>query len=154
GRALHGSDRARGPVRRAARHRARAAGGVLRRRGLSPRLRRAEPGPALCPRRGTAQDRGDPGIQGASGRGGAVMAARSESGFDLTRPSPEAFENLATDLTPEESDVLLRHGTEAPFCGVFLDEERSGVFTCRLCGLPLFLGGQKFDSGSGWPSFT
>jgi len=82
------------------------------------------------------------------------MAARSESGFDLTRPSPEAFENLATDLTPEESDVLLRHGTEAPFCGVFLDEERSGVFTCRLCGLPLFLGGQKFDSGSGWPSFT
>ena len=39
------------------------------------------------------------------------MAARSESGFDLTRPSPEAFENLATDLTPEESDVLLRHGT-------------------------------------------
>ena len=35
-----------------------------------------------------------------------------------------------------------------------LDEHRDGVFTCRLCGLPLFLAGQKFESGSGWPSFT
>ncbi len=82
------------------------------------------------------------------------MAARSESGFDLTRPSAEALEHLAAELTPEEADVLLGHGTEAPFCGVLLDEEQPGVFTCRLCGLPLFLGGQKFDSGTGWPSFT
>jgi len=50
--------------------------------------------------------------------------------------------------------VLLRHGTEAPFCGLLLHEKRAGVFTCRLCGLPLFLAGQKFDSGTGWPSFT
>ena len=46
------------------------------------------------------------------------------------------------------------HGTEAPFCGVFLDEKREGLFTCRLCGLPLFKGGSKFESGTGWPSFT
>jgi peptide-methionine (R)-S-oxide reductase len=83
-----------------------------------------------------------------------VTADRSESGFDLTQPSPKALEQLAAELTPEEADVLLRHGTEAPFCGAFLDEERPGTFTCRLCGLPLFLGGQKFDSGTGWPSFT
>ena len=50
--------------------------------------------------------------------------------------------------------MLLRHGTEAPFCGVLLNEKRLGIFSCRLCGLPLFLGGQKFDSGTGWPSFT
>ena len=50
--------------------------------------------------------------------------------------------------------MLLEHGTEAPFCGVFLDEKRPGVFTCRLCGLPLFHGGTKFESGTGWPSFT
>jgi len=37
---------------------------------------------------------------------------------------------------------------------VFLDEKRPGVFTCRLCGLPLFHGGTKFESGTGWPSFT
>ena len=82
------------------------------------------------------------------------MAALSRSGFDLTRPSPVQRKSLEADLTVEESEVLLRHGTEAPFCGVFLDEKRPGVFTCRLCGLPLFRGGQKFDSGTGWPSFT
>jgi len=37
---------------------------------------------------------------------------------------------------------------------VFLDEKRAGVFTCKLCGLPLFHGGTKFESGTGWPSFT
>jgi peptide-methionine (R)-S-oxide reductase len=49
--------------------------------------------------------------------------------------------------------VLLRHGTEAAFCGGLHDEHRDGVFTC-LCGLPLFLAGHKFESGTGWPSFT
>ena len=82
------------------------------------------------------------------------MAARSESGFDLTPPSPELRQRLEASLTRDEAEVLLRHGTEAPFCGVFLDEKRPGVFTCRLCGLPLFLGGRKFDSGTGWPSFA
>ena len=82
------------------------------------------------------------------------MAPRSASGFDLTPPSAESRRHLEAALAPEEADVLLRHGTEAPFCGVLLNEKRSGVFTCRLCGLPLFLGGQKFDSGTGWPSFT
>jgi peptide-methionine (R)-S-oxide reductase len=82
------------------------------------------------------------------------MAARSVPGFDLAPPSPEQRKSLQEDLTAEEADVLLHHGTEAPFCGLFLDEKRPGVFTCRLCGLPLFRGGQKFDSGTGWPSFT
>ena len=76
------------------------------------------------------------------------------SGFDLTPPSPAQRAALEADLAPEEADVLLRHGTEAPFCGLLLHEKRAGVFTCRLCGLPLFLAGQKFDSGTGWPSFT
>ena len=82
------------------------------------------------------------------------MATRSGSGFDLTPPSAESRRRLEVALAPEEADVLLRHGTEAPFCGILLNEKRPGVFTCRLCGLPLFLGGQKFDSGTGWPSFT
>ena len=82
------------------------------------------------------------------------MATQSSSGFDLTPPSPEQRKHLEADLTAAEADVLLRHGTEAPFCGVLLNEKRPGVFTCRLCGLPLFLGGEKFDSGTGWPSFT
>ena len=82
------------------------------------------------------------------------MTTRSGTGFDLSPPSSAERASLEADLTPAEADVLLRHGTEAPFCGLFLDEKRPGVFTCRLCGLPLFLGGEKFESGTGWPSFT
>jgi peptide-methionine (R)-S-oxide reductase len=74
--------------------------------------------------------------------------------FDLNPPNEEELRELEADLSNEERHVLLEHGTEAPFCGVFLDEKRPGVFTCRLCGLPLFNGGTKFESGTGWPSFT
>jgi len=74
--------------------------------------------------------------------------------FDLTPPTEDQRRELESDLSNEERHVLLEHGTEAPFCGVFLDEKRPGVFTCRLCGLPLFNGGTKFESGTGWPSFT
>ena len=74
--------------------------------------------------------------------------------FDLTPPSDNQFRELVAKLGEEERHVLLEHGTEAPFCGVFLEEKRPGVYTCRLCGLPLFRGGAKFESGTGWPSFT
>ena len=78
----------------------------------------------------------------------------ADTTFDLTPPKEEQFQSLVADLSDEEKHVLLDHGTEAPFCGVFLNEKRPGVFTCRLCGLPLFQGGTKFESGTGWPSFT
>jgi peptide-methionine (R)-S-oxide reductase len=74
--------------------------------------------------------------------------------FDLTPPSGDELRQLETDLSAEERHVLLDHGTERPFCGVFLDEKRAGLYTCRLCGLPLFVAGAKFESGTGWPSFT
>ena len=70
--------------------------------------------------------------------------------FDLTPPTDEQFQQLAADLDGEERKVLLEHGTEAPFCVTFLHEKREGTFTCRLCGLPLFGGGTKFESGTGW----
>lgn len=82
------------------------------------------------------------------------MPSSSGAGFDLTPPSAQQRKVLEDGLTGEEAKVLLRHGTEAPFCGVLLNEKRSGVFACRLCGLPLFRAGEKFDSGTGWPSFT
>ena len=74
--------------------------------------------------------------------------------FDLTPPSKDEQRVLVADLSEEERQVLLEHGTEAAFCGIFLDEKREGVYTCRLCGLPLFKAGAKFESGTGWPSFT
>jgi len=73
--------------------------------------------------------------------------------FDLTPPSDAQRRELTAALSDEERHVLLAHGTEAPFCGVFLDNKREGVYTCRFCGLPLFRSSAKFDSGTGWPSF-
>jgi peptide-methionine (R)-S-oxide reductase len=77
----------------------------------------------------------------------------SATGYDLTPLSSERITALAHDLTPEERQVILHQGTERPFCGLFLDNKKQGVYTCRLCGLPLFKSDAKFDSGTGWPSF-
>ena len=74
--------------------------------------------------------------------------------FDLTPPSEKQLRTLIDGLSDEERRVMFHHGDEEPFCGVFLGEKREGVFTCRLCGLPLFKAGAKFESGTGWPSFT
>src|SRR5688572_3311730 len=56
-------------------------------------------------------------------------------------------------LTPEQYKVLRQKGTEAPFSGKLLHEDRDGVFACAACQNPLFASSAKFDSGSGWPSF-
>ncbi len=73
--------------------------------------------------------------------------------FDLSPPSDAQRQALEAGLSADERRVLLQHGTEAPFCGVFLDNKQDGVYCCRLCGLPLFRSSTKFDSGTGWPSF-
>ena len=73
--------------------------------------------------------------------------------FDLTPPSDAQRRELSAGLSSDERRVLLEHGTEAAFCGVFLDNKKDGVYTCRLCALPLFRSSTKFDSGTGWPSF-
>jgi peptide-methionine (R)-S-oxide reductase len=73
--------------------------------------------------------------------------------FDLTPPTSAQRDAIIAGLKPAERDVLLEHGTEAAFCGVFLDNHKDGAYTCRFCGLPLFRSSAKFDSGTGWPSF-
>ena len=77
----------------------------------------------------------------------------SPSGFDLSPPSKAELSRLEAGLSREEKEVLLHHGTEAPFCGGLLDQKDAGVYCCRLCGLPLFEHKTKFESGTGWPSF-
>ena len=57
-------------------------------------------------------------------------------------------------LTPEEFAVLRGHGTERPHTGCFVATKTPGVYGCAGCGLPLFRSGDKFESGTGWPSFT
>lgn len=57
-------------------------------------------------------------------------------------------------LTPEQFRVLRKHGTEAPGVGCFIGTKEPGTYVCAACGNPLFESGEKFESGSGWPSFT
>ncbi|MGH8584012.1 MAG: peptide-methionine (R)-S-oxide reductase MsrB [Gammaproteobacteria bacterium] len=81
-------------------------------------------------------------------------ARRSDSGYDLTPLGDREREGLVQRLTAEERRVLLERGTEPPYCGHLLHTEAEGLYACRLCGLPLFQSGAKFESGSGWPSFV
>ncbi len=62
-------------------------------------------------------------------------------------------EELKNRLTPEEYSVLREKGTEPPFSGKLLHDDRSGMYTCKVCGAMLFSSNAKFDSGTGWPSF-
>jgi len=77
----------------------------------------------------------------------------SKAGYDVTRLSPPRIDELARRLTPEEVDIILARGTERAFCGNLLDNKKDGVYTCKLCELPLFSSDAKFNSGTGWPSF-
>lgn len=62
--------------------------------------------------------------------------------------------NLKDRLTPEQFNVTQNAATEPAFSGEYWDEKRSGTYKCVVCGEPLFSSDAKFDSGSGWPSFT
>jgi len=75
------------------------------------------------------------------------------SRFDLRPPTEPQRAQITAGLDQDARRVLLEHGTEAAFCGVFLDNHEDGIYTCRFCGLPLFRSSAKFDSGTGWPSF-
>jgi peptide-methionine (R)-S-oxide reductase len=58
------------------------------------------------------------------------------------------------ELTPQQYDVLRRAGTEPAFSGAYNYSKDSGMYRCGACGAELFSSDTKFDSGTGWPSFT
>ena len=71
-----------------------------------------------------------------------------------TRELPQTDEEWREQLTPQQYAVLRQHGTERAFTGPYLNNKDEGTYRCAGCGSPLFASDTKFESGTGWPSFT
>ncbi|MCL3861355.1 peptide-methionine (R)-S-oxide reductase MsrB [Actinotalea sp. K2] len=71
----------------------------------------------------------------------------------MTYEVSKSQEQWRAELSPEEFAVLRQAGTERPWTGELLEEQRVGTYACRACGAELFQAETKFDSHCGWPSF-
>jgi peptide-methionine (R)-S-oxide reductase len=67
---------------------------------------------------------------------------------------PKTEEEFKDRLTPDQYKILREGGTEAPFTGKYWNEHAEGMYKCAACGAELFSSDTKFESGTGWPSFT
>ena len=72
----------------------------------------------------------------------------------MTEKLEKSDQQWRAELTDEQYHVCREHGTERAFTGAYWDTKTSGVYRCAACGEPLFTSQTKFDSGTGWPSFT
>ncbi len=73
---------------------------------------------------------------------------------DETRAIAKSDEQWRAELDADAYAVLRHAATEPAFTGEYVDEKADGTYHCRGCGAPLFGSSTKFDSGTGWPSFT
>ena len=74
--------------------------------------------------------------------------------LSMTDKLKKSDEEWQQQLTPELFRIARKKGTERAFTGKYNDSKEPGIYTCVCCGTPLFDSDDKFDSGSGWPSFT
>lgn len=72
----------------------------------------------------------------------------------MTEKIRKSDEEWQRQLTPDQFRIARKKGTEPAFTGKYNASKEPGVYTCVCCGNPLFDSDDKFDSGSGWPSFT
>jgi peptide-methionine (R)-S-oxide reductase len=107
--------------------------------------------------------------RGGSGSGSSVPAAVAADGpgptqikvysaekgtYVMTQPVVKTTEEWKKTLTAEQYHILREKGTERAFTGKFDKNHEHGVYRCAGCGLDLYRSEEKFDSGTGWPSFT
>ncbi|HET7291353.1 MAG TPA: peptide-methionine (R)-S-oxide reductase MsrB [Vicinamibacteria bacterium] len=84
---------------------------------------------------------------------GVLLLARAEKGFSVDFKKP-GDDELKKRLTPLQYQVTQKEATEPPFRNEYWDEHREGIYVDVVSGEPLFSSLDKFDSGTGWPSFT
>ncbi len=80
-------------------------------------------------------------------------ATMTDETSDLATPLPETEAEWKKILTPQQFDVLRRKGTERAFTGKYWNNKKDGVYRCAGCNQTLFSSADKFDSGTGWPSY-
>jgi peptide-methionine (R)-S-oxide reductase len=72
----------------------------------------------------------------------------------MTEKVEKTDEQWREELGPERFHIMRQQGTEPPFTGAYTYEKSDGIYRCGACGAELFGSDTKFDSGTGWPSFT
>jgi peptide-methionine (R)-S-oxide reductase len=111
---------------------------------------------SACDREGDSHEKGPRGraepraSESASERASADARSFSTQGSQRILKSDEEWRK---ELTPEQYHVTRQKGTERAFTGEFYSHKEAGVYTCVCCGTELFSSSEKYDSGSGWPSF-